>query len=334
MKNNKKKTSFRFLSIIMRAILSCALVAALLYLADTSEIVTIVARIHPLPFLGACLMFSIGQLLSAVRWRLIIQSGGTAGVGTWYLNGLLHIGMCFNFFLPSTIGGDVVRAELTSPRLGGRVAAYGGILFDRFVAFLSVVALGILALALMFITAGWFDISLIAICAFFLAIAISALVVIRWPVIEWIVRFLPTGWLRRLFAKINKLLILLRRYLADKKLFAKTFALSFIIQIVGVNIVVYFLAISLNIEVPPLYHFVAVPIITLVTLAPISFNGLGVREIAFALLYAKVGVGTEAAVALSLAFTVVLVIFAAVGGVCIQIPALYQRRAVPQGHDK
>jgi len=334
MSSPKTKGKFRHVSVIVRAIISASLVGALLYLTDTNQIMELIAQVHPLPFFAACVLFIFGQLLSAVRWRLIIESRGTAGVGTWYLNGLLYIGMCFNFFLPSTIGGDVVRAELTSPRLGGRMAAYGCVLFDRFVAFLSVVALGALGLALMFIAGGWLDTSLAVICALFAAIAVAATAFIRWPVFEWIEGFIPSGWLRRLSAKFNTLLLSLSRYLRDKILVAKTFTLSVIIQMVSVNLVVYFLAVSLNIDAPPLYHFLAVPIITLVTLAPISFNGLGVREIAFAALYAKVGVSTEHAIALSLAFTFLLVIFAAVGGVCIQIPALYQRRSVAQGHDK
>jgi uncharacterized membrane protein YbhN (UPF0104 family) len=132
------------------------------------------------------------------------------------------------------------------------------------------------------------------------------------------------GKLRRILDKINEIITLFRHYLTCKTMFAKAFGLALLVQIIGANLLVYFLALSLDIQVPLFYHFVAVPIITLVTLAPISLNGLGIREIAFVLLYAKVGVATEAAVALSLAFTLVLVIFAAVGGLCIQIPSLYQ----------
>lgn len=334
MSSRKNKGVFRYLSVIVRTLISATLIGALIYLTDTSQIVKLIAQINPLPFFAACVLFMLGQLLSAARWRLIIESRGTTEISTWYLNGLIYIGMCFNFFLPSTVGGDVVRAELTSPRLGGRMAAYGCVLFDRFVAFLAVVALGILGLALMFISGGWLDASLAVICALFGAVAVAAVAFIRWPVFEWIEGFLPAGLLRRVSAKFNTLLVSLSRYLRDKKLVAKTFTLSIIIQMFSINLVVYFLALSLDIDVPPLYHFLAVPIITLVTLAPISFNGLGVREIAFAALYAKVGVGTEPAIALSLAFTFFLVIFAAVGGICIQVPSLYQRRSVAQSHDK
>lgn len=320
----KSSGTRRYGSLVLRAAVSCALIATLLYLADTREMMAMFARIDPLPFLCACLAFAIGQWLSAVRWRLIIESAHAAIAGIWYYNGLIYIGLCFNFFLPSTVGGDVVRAELTRSRLGSRMAAYGGVLFDRFVAFLSVVALGLGALAVMFIVTGWLDPTLVVACTVFLLIAIGAYIVIRWPVMEMTAAYFGDGRLRRIFDKSTEMITVLRRYIQRKRMFIKAFALSLVIQIVGVNLVVYFLALALNIQAPALFHFVAVPIITLVTLAPISLNGLGIREIAFVVLYAKVGVATEPAVALSLAFTLVLAIFAAVGGLCIQIPGLYR----------
>ncbi len=330
----KPKQKNRYLSVILRAAVSCTLIAILLFLADTSEMIAMFAQIDPLPFVGACLAFAVGQWLSAVRWRVVIESAHAAIGGNWYYNGLIYIGLCFNFFLPSTVGGDVVRAELTKSRLGSRMAAYGGVLFDRFVAFLSVVALGLSALVIMFVVAGSFDPSLVVACGIFLLIAIAAYAVIRWPVIELTAPHFGDGRLRRIFDKINEMIVLLRQYIKNKNMFIKAFGLSLLIQIIGANLVIYFLAIALGIQVPAFFHFVAVPIITLVTLAPISLNGLGIREIAFVLLYAKVGVATEASVALSIAFTLVLAVFAAVGGLCIQIPGLYRPGVASQIQDE
>ncbi len=324
---NTKRTN-RYISFVARAAVSAVLIAVLLYLADTREMMAMFARIHPLPFAGACLAFAVGQLVSAARWRLVIESMHSPIGGTWYYNGLVYIGLCFNFFLPSTVGGDVVRAELTRSRLGSRVAAYGGVLFDRFVAFLSVVALGLVALVIMFIVTGWFDISLVTACLVFLLIAIASYAFIRWPLIGWMATLFSAGKMRVICEKIAEMITLLNHYIKRRTMFVQAFGLSLVVQTVGVNLVVYFLALSLNIEAPALYHFVAVPIITLVTLAPISLNGLGIREIAFILLYAKVGVDTEAAVALSLAFMLLLALFAAIGGLCIQIPGLYRRGVV------
>jgi len=77
-----------------------------------------------------------------------------------------------------------------------------------------------------------------------------------------------------------------------------TTLLSLVVQ--SANVVVLWLAgLSLGVGVPASYYWILVPVVTLLTLFPVSLNGMGVREWGTVLLLAPLGVGAEAATALA-----------------------------------
>ncbi|MFH1406728.1 MAG: lysylphosphatidylglycerol synthase domain-containing protein, partial [Candidatus Omnitrophota bacterium] len=57
---------------------------------------------------------------------------------------------------------------------------------------------------------------------------------------------------------------------------------------------------SIGINIGALWFFLYVPIIVFFSVLPISINGLGVREGAFVLLFAKAGIGASEAICISL----------------------------------
>ena len=62
------------------------------------------------------------------------------------------------------------------------------------------------------------------------------------------------------------------------------------------------------------YFVIFTPIVALAQVLPISLNGLGIREGAFAVLFASVGVAAPDAVALSLLYQVLRVLTGLLGG--------------------
>jgi len=220
--------------------------------------------------------------------------------------------MFFNFFLPSTVGGDVVRAEMAKTRLGGRTDAYLSIVTARLLAFIAVLVIGLVASLVAWQQFGWFDRDLGLSTLVFLLPAVAILLVTRVQVIDRLesAKWFPVSWLRR----VSLVMTSFRAYTRSRSGLAWVFALSVVAQFVGNVFVIWTLAAAIGIEVPVSFHMVAVPLITLITLVPISINGIGVREGSFVYFYAKIGVAGNDAVALSLAYTLVLVVFSIFGG--------------------
>jgi glycosyltransferase 2 family protein len=76
-------------------------------------------------------------------------------------------------------------------------------------------------------------------------------------------------------------------------------ALSLVVQAANVA-VVWLVGEALGLPVPPLFYGVMVPLVTLLTLLPVSVNGMGLREVGTVALLAPLGIDAASAVTLSL----------------------------------
>ncbi len=90
-------------------------------------------------------------------------------------------------------------------------------------------------------------------------------------------------------------------------------ALSLLLQ-VNVVIAYYLLAQSLGLPVPFLNYFLIIPAALLVLMAPVSINGIGLREGAFVFFLGLYGIGRDEAVAFAWIAYGVLLIQGVLGG--------------------
>jgi hypothetical protein len=70
----------------------------------------------------------------------------------------------------------------------------------------------------------------------------------------------------------------------------------------------------MGLTVPLVYYALAVPLVTLLTLVPISLNGMGLRELGMILVLAPLGVGAPQAATLSVLQFAVYSLSGLVGG--------------------
>jgi hypothetical protein len=87
-------------------------------------------------------------------------------------------------------------------------------------------------------------------------------------------------------------------FLRRPGLLVGTTLLSVLVQLAAV-VLVWLIGVGLGLSVPLPYYGVLVPLVTLLTLLPVSLNGMGLRELGTVLLLAPLGVGTASAVTLS-----------------------------------
>lgn len=303
--------------LILRIAFSVGLVALLLWRADAGDVLAHLGGLAPWAGVGALALFATAQCIGGLRWRIVLESGGDPAPRVPYLTGLLFVGMFFNFFLPSTVGGDVARAEVVQARLASRVDAYAGVLFDRFVAFLTVVVIGMAAVIGGRIAYGWDDPDVLWLSAALFVLGVGALVALRAPAAERLLR-LPLGWLPDSVSNpLHRAFDALRSYAARGPMLVRVLGLAFLVQLVGTIGPIWVLSLGLGLDVPAAFHFVAVPLVIVVTLLPVSFNGVGLREGLYVHLYGKMGVDDDAAIALSLAWTLLMVVMAAFGGLLL-----------------
>ena len=208
--------------------------------------------------------------------------------------------MYFNLLLPTSVGGDVVRAYYLDNKSGRRLPALAAVFLDRLNGLLVLIAMACLAVA--FAPPGlpwWVPASVWAVagCA---VCGLAALPVLsRW-------KLLPAARQQQLRTMVD----ILR---APREL-AEATVLSVFVQVANV-LLVWLIGQALGANVPLAYYWIFVPMVSLLTLLPVSLNGMGVREGATALFLAPLGVSEGTALTLAFLWFAVFGAVSLLGGV-------------------
>ncbi len=219
----------------------------------------------------------------------------------------------FNFVLPGVILGDVYRFWDTRLDTGEGSQVVGIVVLERL---LGLAALGSIALAvapaiplpgedrgLLWLLVG-------AGAGFVLlpgAVLLPSVNRILSERVRRIERLSP-----RLAASSERALLAVGRVAARPAVLARAFGLSLASHAVLI-IAVAVLAVPLDASVPWYWFAVIVPLVTLITLIPISLGGAGVRELLYVTLFGAVGMRAEAALALSLSVSAAALTWALLG---------------------
>ena len=202
-------------------------------------------------------------------------------------------------------------------RSGRRSQAYASILMARLLAYVAVVALGLLAFAAALLGGGTPHPDLAFATALFAIPAVGVALLLAGDGLQRQIE----RWTPALGTRLGRFLSALRDVLRAPGRLVGIFTWSLVAQISGNLLVVTALALAFGLDVPASFHWAAIPLITLVTLLPLSINGIGIREGAFVYCYARVGLDPAEALSLSLAFTAVLAAWSGIGGLLLLGPS-------------
>ncbi|MPY88111.1 MAG: hypothetical protein GEU99_09325 [Luteitalea sp.] len=268
-------------------------------------------------------IYLLHLLVGAWRWRLLLGTQ-RIGVPVWTLFRSYLVATFFNNFLPSNIGGDVIRIADTAPLTGSRTVATGVILVDRVIGLVALTAVA--ALGSVLAHHGRMPVPgaayLWMVLVGFVAVGVPALYHPQ-LVTKMLgpLRVLHPEWVEHRLARIHTLLEQMGQ---RPGALVVAGAGSVIVQVLLVLVYVA-LAHGLGISFRVRDAFIIVPVSLVAQLLPISINGLGVREALFSYFFARLGLGVGAALALSLASAGLIMILSLVGGVLF----LLRRRSQP-----
>jgi uncharacterized membrane protein YbhN (UPF0104 family) len=268
---------------------SLTLLAFLAWRLDWGQLASALAGLDVRLWLAAAGVYLLAQAVSSLRWQMLAGALGFAGPWRRYL-AYYFIGMFFNLVLPTSVGGDVVRAcYLAGEPEGRRGAAFLSVFADRASGLVILVALASVAAACCPTALAPWLAGTVA--------ALGAGAVLGFACLP----ALPLlGRLPRVGPRLARLTELGRVYLRRPHLLVWSTGLSVLVQLA--NVVLWWLVgRGLGLPVPFAYYGVAVPLVALLTLLPISLGGTGLRELGAVVLLAPVGVGAAEAVTLSVA---------------------------------
>jgi glycosyltransferase 2 family protein len=277
---------------------SIVLLAFLAWRTDWRQIATAFAGLRTGWWLLAIAVYAATQVVSSLRWCLLAGPLGFRNPFRQFV-AYYSVGMFFNLVLPTSVGGDVVRAWYLDGGSGRKVSAFLSVFADRASGLLMLIAIACIAAVCSplhlppRITGSVYGIAAAAVLGLGTLFLLARY---RAPTTDYPV--LRMGWR----ARVDRLLDFTRdaqsALLPGPRLFLVTTLLSVVVQ--AANVCVLWLAgRALGVDVPASYYWILAPVVSLMTLFPISLNGLGVREWGMVLMLAPLGVGSESATALS-----------------------------------
>lgn len=300
----------------IRLTIGIALFAVLLSYADWRKTGALFTEITFLPSVFAIMMLWTGLVISAFKWQLLMKALDIS-LPLGYLTRLYWVATFFQNYLPSSVGGDIVR--LTVMRRSRRLAAIAASIFvERLTGFIVLLCLALLALSARpqyFFVIG--DQSFIA-WFLFGSIFVGLVLFLYYgrSLLDHAMKLVPDGktLLPKIFEKLRKVLVSIQSYSSRKK--AVVIALILSVPFLGSLIVFqYLLFVSLGLSVPFIEIIFIAPIIPLVSMLPISLNGIGVAEAAFVVFYTQLGLSPEEALAAALLRRILMLIFSLGGGI-------------------
>ncbi|HEX5716564.1 MAG TPA: lysylphosphatidylglycerol synthase transmembrane domain-containing protein [Thermoanaerobaculia bacterium] len=297
----------------VRVAVSAALIAWILRKAPLGEVLDAFRSADLRFVLLAVAMSPLGYVSSVSRWRLLLRSqGGDATF--WFLVKSFAVGIFFNNLLPSTIGGDAIRAYDTSRSGVGRAAAVAIVVVDRFIGLLALMLFAGVGLLLSYLWSGRLTDEVpelygwVAGGAIVLGL-IAALLFLPWSRPS---KRAP-DLLARLGPRFKKVSDAIFAFQGKGAVLAKAFGWSLFLQTVVV-LNGWLLAKALHVPIPLPYFFLIVPIAVFVMMIPVSINAIGVRENVWAFFFTAFGVASAKGVAVAWLDYGLVLIHALIGG--------------------
>ncbi len=308
--------------IILRVSISLVLLIFLFRQVDAGSLLAVIKKADkPLIYLAFLITF-FGYFFCFLRWKMLLETVGI-NLPKKRLISAFSGGIFFNMFLPSTIGGDFVRSADIGYHSKKTNTVVATVLLDRLSGFagMTVVAL----IALIFGAHSIKDQKIIsAIWLLAVLLLLVILVIFNDFVHGLLSRLFSSGHPGRIRGGLESVLKEMHGFKRHKAVIAKNLLLSLAIQVIG-PITTYLIAVSFGLEVNIIYFFLFIPIISAVTLLPISIGGLGVRDYVTILLFTSMGISKHFAFAFSLLGFFFLILYAGIGGI-IYVLTLRNRR--------
>lgn len=258
-------------------------------------------RLDPVELTLLLLLATADRLLMGYKWALLLRIGGVR-LSTWRVVRFFYQASFAGAFLPSHVGGDVLRAWWVARESGVTHPVFASLLVERALGLVSAVNWAVLGGTVFAChldpgrTSAWIGLGLLA------AVFVNAAMTV--PLSPPVRRRLA-GLLARQRGR-GKILTVVRDFCGALASFGaepRRLALNLLLTVAeqGLQMLLYFgIALAVGVEVSPVVFLAATALFTLVVRLPIAPDGWGVGELTAIGVYGLVGVAAAEAFSVSM----------------------------------
>jgi len=304
-------TNFSLIRVMVRILVTLGLLSYIVLKIDIQEVTHTLQNAN-LAYLFGVLVLSVAvNVLYSYIWKLVLTAQGIS-VPFLRLLTLQYIGLFFNNFMPTVVGGDAIKAYQLSRYTTKSMDSALSVLVTRLISYYA-----LLLIATVSLLAGGWRIGLPTSAAFLLISLTSGVTLMFLLSGRLLLLFCHNPIIRKIpytkmaLGTVHASLIQLQN---RRSLAALSLVNGVACNILGV-LSNYLLALALGLSIPLYYFFLFVPLVTFLLALPISISGFGLREGAFVVFLVPLGISVSAAVSLSLLGHFVRIVSSLGGGV-------------------
>ncbi len=293
---------------MIKAGVSMAILVYLFRKIEFFEVWQLFKKVHIEYLAAGLVLYLIGQVSCAYRWKLVASLMGFhnrfAEFFTYYF-----IGMFFNLFLPTAIGGDIGKCYYLARGNKKVLRAVVSVLVDR--------GAGLIVLVMI---AG---ISLTIVDSISLPSSLPAGILIgnAAVVIGLVTPVFAGKYLTRMGEKVSLLLTYWKQPLPLIKAVVISFIFHALIIIIHILI-----GLSLEMTIPWKFYLFVVPLVVTVSMLPVSLSGIGLREGAYVFFLAFVNVPKTEALTFAFGWFTIFLMSSLSGGIVFAVHSLASRK--------
>ena len=297
------KTKSKILNLLVRVVISITILSLLFTKIDFNDIKESLIKTNHTVLIIGVVICTLCQVLNAYKWKLIANNAGFSNKLREYVD-YYFVGLFFNLFLPTTVGGDISKAYYLSKHdLQSRKApAIYSVLAERYSGVVIIVWAGALVL---FTPIGNPVPAVFKILMSFLTI----LIFIVTPAFAafWMQFFKRKKWVRTMLRDI-------RAYWSNPRLVVKAIYWSTLyhILILAIHMLI---GSAMGITVPIGYYIMAYSMAAMAGFLPVAFNGIGPREWAYIYFLSFAGVKESDALIFSIFWFGIILASSLLGGI-------------------
>jgi glycosyltransferase 2 family protein len=272
------------------------------------------ARQASLAWIAAALAaYAVTVLASVWRWWLLIEAQDVA-MPFSALFASMSVALFFNNFLPSNIGGDVIRIADTAKVTRSKTLAATVVLADRTMGMMGLILVAALGVTLVTsanrtplpVWPSWLW------AGFSSGMLVGGLMLWSPDSLGRLLRPLLVFHPEWVAGRIGSITTALQRFRSHMSAVVLCFSGAVAVQMLTV-VFAWAVARALNIHISVFDLAVVVPMAGVVQMIPVSINGFGVREAMYSLYFTRIGLPIEAAILLSLTTTALVMLYSLTG---------------------
>ena len=303
----------RLVTLGLKLAVSGALLGLLFSRIDASKLWANARQASP-AWLSLALAFYVVTIVATVwRWWLLLEAQ-EIDMSFRALYASMSVALFFNNFLPSSIGGDVVRIADTAKVSRSKTLATTVILADRTMGMLALILVAATGVSLVTyvghaqlpVWPAWLW------AGFTSGLLVGGLMLWSPHGVGWILRPLTVLHPEWVTTRIGSITTALQRFRNHMGKVIACFGGAIIVQLLTV-IFAWATARALGIPIHAYDLAVVVPLAGVVQMLPISVNGFGVREAMYSVYFTRIGLPIESAILLSLTTTALVMVYSLTG---------------------